>query len=63
MKTSIDMGVYYNMAPYGLVRTVCRATNVNSGESMIVYVHVGKGGMASEPFTMLENEFKNSFLS
>lgn len=61
-KRYIEMGAYYSANPYGLVKTVCKIYHYESGESMIAYVNVGKGGVASEVFAMPENEFKNIFL-
>ena len=63
MKTYVEMGAYYNVNPYGLVRTVCKAYDHESGESMIAFVHVGKGGYAGDIFLMPEVQFKNIFLS
>lgn len=63
MKKFVGMGCFYHANPYGLVRTVCRATDVNSGDVMIAYVNVGPGGFASEVFLMPESEFINIFLS
>ena len=62
MKKNIDMGSYYNAAPYGLVRTVCKAYDYQSGDAMIAYVNVSSGGIAGDVFLMPENEFKNIFL-
>ena len=63
MKKNIDMGCYYNANPYGLVRTVCRAYDFQSGDPMIAYVNISKGGVAGDVFLMPENEFKNIFLN
>ena len=60
--TFVAMGSYYRANPYGLVRTVCRGFDYQSGEAMIAYVNVLEGGHASEIFLMPENEFKNIFL-
>ncbi len=62
-KNSIEMGTYYNAAPYGLVRTVCKAFDYQSGEAMIAYVNIEKGGYASDIFLMPETIFKNTFMN
>ena len=62
-KNSVGMGEYYNAAPYGLVRTVCRGYDHQSGESIIAYVNIETGGYASDVFMMSEDEFKNIFLN
>lgn len=59
----VGMGCFYRANPYGLVKTICRGFDAVSGDAMIAYVYVGKGGCASEIFLMLENEFKNIFLN
>ena len=59
----VAMGCFYRANPYSLVKTICRGFDADSGDVMIAYVQVGKGGCASEVFFMLENEFKNIFLS
>ena len=59
----VSMGNFYRANPYGLVKTVCRGFDANSGDAMIAYVHVGEGGCASDVFFMSENEFKNIFLN
>lgn len=58
----VEMGSYYQANPYGLVRTVCRATDSESGDQLIAYVTVAKGGVASEVFVMPENQFENIFI-
>lgn len=58
----VAMGEYYSANPYGLVRTVCRAFDYQSGDAMIAYVNVNKGGVASDVFLMPENEFINIFM-
>ena len=62
-KNTVDMGAYYNAAPYGLVRTVCKAFDYQSGEAMIAYVNIASGGYASEIFLMPETVFKNIFIN
>ena len=59
----VAMGSYYQANPYGMVRTICRATDFNSGEAIIIYVNILNGGFASETFAMPEVEFKNIFLN
>lgn len=45
MKNSyVGMGCFYRANPYGLVKTVCRAIDAISGDVVIAYVNVGKGG-------------------
>lgn len=63
MKNFVGMGQFYRANPYGLVKTVCRGFDANSGDAMIAYAQVGKGGCASEVFFMLEDEFRNIFLN
>jgi len=58
----IEMGSYYNKSPFGLIKTICRATNYESGDSYIVYAQVNKGGNVGEPLLMPEQGFKNIFL-
>ncbi len=58
----VEMGTYYQANPYGLIRTVCKIFDAQSGDAMIAYVNVGKGGVASEIWAMPENEFINIFL-
>jgi hypothetical protein len=53
----IDMGEYYMTKNCGLVRTVCRALNMETGDSMIVFVVVDTGGYASEAKAMTETNF------
>ena len=62
-KNYVAMGSYYNANPYGLVRTVCKAFDYQSGEAMIAYVNVNEGGQASDIFLMPEDIFKNIFLA
>ena len=63
MKNFVEMGSYYTANPYGLVRTVCRAFDHQSGDSMIAYVNIAKGGVASDVFIMPEDQFKNVFMA
>ena len=56
------MGCFYRANPFGLVKTVCRAIDAISGDVVIAYVNVGKGGCASDVFIMPEVEFMNIFL-
>ena len=63
MKNSYGgMGCFYRANPYGFVKTVCRAIDAISGDAVIAYVNVGKGGCASDVFIMPEIEFMNIFL-
>ena len=61
-KSFIGMGDYYHANTYGLVRTVCKAYDFESGEAMIAYVNVNEGGYVSDVFLMPEIQFKNIFL-
>ncbi len=61
-KNYVAMGAYYHTNPYGLVRTVCKAYDYQSGEAMIAYVNVDNGGVASDVFLMPENVFINVFV-
>ena len=61
-KNYVGMGEYYNANPYGLVRTVCRGFDHQTGECIIAYVNVQTGGYASEVFMMPEEQFKNIFM-
>lgn len=62
MANFVAMGEYYNANPYGLVKTVCRAIDSESGEAMICYCNIDKGGCCSEVFCMPEYQFKNIFI-
>lgn len=62
-KKFVGMGDYYRANPYGLVRTVCKAFDDQSGEAMIAYVNVSEGGYVSDVFLMPEVQFKNIFLN
>ena len=63
MKNSyVGMGCFYRANPYGLVKTVCRGFDVDSGDAIIAYVQVGEGGCASDVFFIPETEFMNIFL-
>ena len=62
-KNYVAMGSYYHANPYGLVRTICKAFDYQSGDAMIAYVNVNEGGQASDVFLMLEDTFKNIFLA
>lgn len=59
----VSMGSFYRANPYGLVKTVCKGFDADSGEAMIAYVNVHAGGNASDVFFMPEDEFKNIFLN
>ncbi len=60
--TYVAMGTYYRADQYGLVRTVCRATDVKTGEVITAYVEVGEGGCVGEVMLMPELEFEQIFL-
>jgi len=59
-KNSVNMGYNYNDDSGKLVRTVCRAYT-QTGDSMIAYVNIDKGGYASDVYLMEENEFNVRF--
>lgn len=61
MKNFVGMGQFYRANPYGLVKTVCRGFDANSGDAMIAYVQVGKGGCASEVFSCPRTNLETSF--
>lgn len=63
MTSFVAMGEYYRSEPYGLVKTVCRAIDSESGNAMICYCNIEKGGYSSEVFCMPENEFVNIFVN
>lgn len=57
---SVDMGVYYNTATLGLVRTVARGFDNQSGEPMIMYAPVDNNGCMKDFWLMPEKEFINT---
>lgn len=61
-KNFIGMGDYYRSNEQELVRTVCRGTDVVTGNSVIAFVKVLSGGIASEIYFMEENDFKSKFI-
>ena len=61
-KNFVAMGEYYRDSD-NLVRTVCRAVDVRTGEVMTVYVCVGADGSASDAYLMPELDFENTFLN
>lgn len=61
LRNHIQFGVYYKNEQLGLIRTVCRVTDISSNVSSIAFVKVGKGGYASETFIMEEEKFKETF--
>lgn len=62
MSNFICMGSYYGTYP-NLVKTICRAMDSNSGESIICFSKIEKGGCCSTTFFMSESEFKNMYCS
>lgn len=58
----IEMGSYYRAEPYGLIKTVCKAYNSDTGDSMVVFSKVEVGGYAGEMKVMPESTFKSTFL-
>lgn len=59
----IAMGEFYRANPYGLVKTVCKGYDSQSGEAYIAYANVLDGGLAGDIFFMPEEEFRNIFLN
>lgn len=57
----VQFGMYYKSDELGLVRTVCRVTDIQSNVSSIAFVKVGKDGCASKVFSMDEEDFKETF--
>ena len=51
----IDMGCYY-FSDKGLVRTVARATDMETKKSMIMFVNIESGGCASQPLLISEEK-------
>lgn len=62
-KNFVAMGEYYFSEKYGRARTVCRGTDMKTGESMIAFVKVNEGGVASEVFFISEVEFRSMYLN
>jgi hypothetical protein len=57
----IDMGCYY-FSDKGLVRTVARATDVETKKSMIMFVNIESGGCASQPLLISEERFAATYI-
>ena len=49
----IDMGCYY-FSDKGLVRTVARATDMETKKSMIMFVNIESGGCTWQPLLISE---------
>lgn len=60
VKNTVNMRYNYIDEDGILVRTVCRAYT-QSGEAMIAYVNIDKGGYASDIYLMEESMFKSRF--
>jgi hypothetical protein len=54
----VALGRYYKTKEYGLIRTVCHATNLETQENMIGFVKIGKGGLASDMALLNEKHFR-----
>ena len=59
MKKFVEIGSYYNIQPYGLIKTICRAYDYETGEAMIVYANVNDGGYVSDAIVLPECDFVN----
>ena len=57
-KNFIAMGDYYESKTYGLVRTIARAIDVYTKDSVIIFTEVGSGGIAGDILSMKESDFK-----
>jgi hypothetical protein len=57
----VAMGEYYHSDNNALVKTVCKAYDVKTNESMIVFAYVKEGGFASDMFVMPEKEFVETY--
>ena len=55
------MGCYY-FSDKGLVRTVARATDVETKKSMIMFVNIESGGCASQPLLISEEKFAATYI-
>ena len=60
-KIDIDMGCYYS-SDKSLVRTVARATDVETKKSMIVFVNIESGGCVSQPLLLSEEKFAATYI-
>lgn len=60
MSSGIDLGAYYRCSLLGLVKTVARAYDNKSGESVIVYAPIKNNGYVDDLFFMEEKEFTNT---
>jgi hypothetical protein len=54
----IELGKYYLTDEYGLIRTICRATEADSLETKIGFVMIGKGGYTGSMLLLGEDDFK-----
>ena len=61
-KNFVARGEYYFSEKNGRARTVCRGIDMKTGESMIAFVKVNEGGVASEVFFISEAEFRSMYL-
>lgn len=57
-KSFIAMGDYYESKSFGLVRTICRAIDVKTGDPLIVFTNVKEGGIAGEIMSMKKSDFE-----
>ena len=57
----IDMGCYY-FSDKGLVRTVARATDMETKKSMIMFVNIESGWCASQPLLISEEKFAATYI-
>ena len=54
----IAMGDYYKTKSYGLVKTICRAIDVKTGDSLITFTKVEAGGIAGNTYAISVSDFK-----
>lgn len=59
MKDYIQMGAYYNKTPFGLIKTVCRTTDPESGKTFIAFVKI-KDGYAGNILSIPEQNFRDT---
>ena len=57
----VAMGCFYRANPYGLVKTICRGFDADSGDVMIAYVQVGKVVARAKFSLCLRTNLKISF--
>ena len=58
----IALSTRYYSPEHGLVHTVCRAIDEETGEVKIAFVRIGVGGIASEVYLSSEDSFRERFI-